>query len=112
MAALYKFTFYVPESHLELVKNAMFEAGAGRIGDYDKCSWQVKGRGQFRPLPGSHAFIGTENNLEIVSEYRVEMICQYSVLRKVRQAMLKAHPYEEPAYDVIKTLDMNLEFQE
>jgi hypothetical protein len=61
---MYKLCFFVPESHLETVKEAIFEAGAGRIGDYDRCCWQVLGDGQFRPLPGSQPFSGKQGELE------------------------------------------------
>lgn len=55
---MYKICFFVPENHVDLVKNALFEAGAGRIGDYDNCSWQTLGTGQFRPLKNSSPTIG------------------------------------------------------
>lgn len=97
---MYKLVFFVPESHLEQVKSAVFAAGAGRIGDYDQCCWQVMGTGQFRPLAGSNAFIGTLNQLEQVSEYRVEMVCDDAFIKSVVAALREAHPYEEPAFDV------------
>ena len=70
---MYKLCFYVPESHLEAVKAAVFAAGAGRIGNYDSCCWEVLGQGQFRPLTGSDPFIGRQGEVERVAEYRVEM---------------------------------------
>ncbi len=79
----------------------MFSAGAGKIGNYDYCSWQVLGEGQFRPLKGSHPAIGVEGVVEAVPEYKVEMLCENSVARKVIRAMKSAHVYEEPAYEVI-----------
>ena len=97
---MYKLCFYVPESHLEAVKNAVFDAGAGRIGDYDRCCWQVVGQGQFRPLAGSEPFLGSQGALEQVPEYRVEMVCERPVIIKVVAALMQAHPYEEPAWDV------------
>ncbi|MEQ8952612.1 MAG: NGG1p interacting factor NIF3, partial [Gammaproteobacteria bacterium] len=57
-ASLYKIEFYVPESHLEQVKSAMFAAGAGRAGEYDSCAWQTLGQGQFRGLEGSSPYLG------------------------------------------------------
>ena len=98
---MYKIGFYVPESHLEIVKEAMFQAGAGRIGNYQRCSWQVKGEGQFEPLQGSQPFLGQQGKLEIVAEYRVEMVCAEEVIQAVMDAMKADHPYEEPAYDVV-----------
>lgn len=98
---MYKLCFYVPESHLEEVKRAVFAAGAGRIGDYDSCCWQVSGQGQFRPLEGSQPFLGQQGSVEQVPEYRVEMVCEQQHIKAVVTALLEAHPYEEPAWDVI-----------
>jgi hypothetical protein len=97
----YKLCFYVPETHLETVKNAVFAAGAGRIGDYDSCCWQVLGEGQFRPLSGSKPFLGRQGELERVAEYRVEMVCEAASIGAAIAALLAAHPYQEPAWDVV-----------
>jgi len=101
---MYKISFFVPESHLESVKSALFMAGAGKIGQYDCCAWQVKGQGQFRALEGSNPFLGEVNCLEFVEEYRVEMVCDEALVEDAIQALLTMHPYETPAYDVVKTL--------
>lgn len=101
---MYKLSFYVPETHLEAVKAAVFATGAGRYKAYDNCCWQVPGVGQFRPLDNSQPFIGTLGQLEQVDEYKVEMICKANVITDAVQALLKAHPYEEPAYDIVKIL--------
>ncbi len=98
---MYKLCFYVPAEHLESVKNAVFDAGAGRIGDYDRCCWQVAGTGQFRPLEGSDPFIGATGELERVPEYRVEMVCAPEYIAAAVSALQSAHPYEEPAWDVV-----------
>ena len=98
---MYKLCFYVPTSHLEDVKAAVFAAGAGKIGDYDQCCWQVLGEGQFRPLAGSSPFVGDEGRVEQVAEYRVEMVCEPAVMNAVVAALLSAHPYEEPAWQVV-----------
>ena len=98
---MYKLCFYVPESHLEEVKTAVFSAGAGRIGDYDSCCWQVLGQGQFRPLAGSDPFLGRQGEVEQVAEYRVELVCAAQYLKAAVQALRDAHPYEEPAWDVV-----------
>lgn len=98
---MYKLCFYVPGSHLEEVKAAVFAAGAGRIGAYDCCCWQVSGQGQFRPLAGSDPFLGRQGELEQVDEYRVELVCAASCIKAAVQAMKDAHPYEEPAWDVL-----------
>ena len=99
---MYKLGFYVPETHLESVKAAIFAQGAGRIGDYDQCCWQVLGQGQFRPCEGSDPFLGQRGKLEQLAEYRVEVVCDDEVVRQVVNAMRDAHPYEEPAYAVIR----------
>lgn len=95
---MYKIYFYVPESHLEATKTAVFANGAGRVGNYDCCAWQTLGVGQFRALAGSKPAIGTINKLEKVKEYKVETICADEHLDDVLTALLKAHPYETPAY--------------
>lgn len=97
---MYKIAFYVPESHKEQVKSAMFEQGAGRFDGYDYCSWETQGTGQFRPLDGSQPFIGKANQVECVDEYRVEMICKQDLIKAVITALLESHPYEVPAYEV------------
>jgi hypothetical protein len=104
---MYKLVFYVPEDHKEAVKNALFEQGAGRYEGYDHCSWEVLGTGQFKPLSGSQPFVGQQEQLETVDEFRVEMICSQHVIKAVLEALIKHHPYEVPAYDVqlIQTLD-------
>src|SRR5690625_1655295 len=73
---LYKIAIHVPESHVEAVKQAAFDAGAGRQGNYEHCAFQWRGEGQFRPLAGSQPYSGEQDKLSRVTEYRVEMICQ------------------------------------
>ncbi|WP_024850802.1 NGG1p interacting factor 3 protein, NIF3 [Hydrogenovibrio kuenenii] len=102
-----KLVFYVPESHLEHVKTALFSVGAGKIGHYDSCCWQVQGQGQFRPLEGSQPFLGKQDEVETVSEYKVEMVLKESLVKVVQTALLEAHPYETPAYDFYEILDVN-----
>lgn len=100
--AMYKLGFYVPESHLEKVKTALFVAGAGRIGNYDSCCWQILGQGQFRALEGSQPYIGQKGKVETVEEYRVELVCEDKLLPAALAALRSAHPYEGPAYDVVQ----------
>lgn len=104
---MYKLVFFVPESHKEKVKQAVFAQGAGRYDTYDCCSWESLGTGQFKPLSGSQPFIGEQDKIETVAEYRVEMICAADKIKAVLQALIHSHPYETPAYEVwsIKTLD-------
>lgn len=99
---MYKLGIYVPRSHLEQVKTALFAAGAGRIGNYDSCCWQTPGQGQFRALEGSDPYIGQQGKVELVQEYRVEMVCADDLIAAVIQALRAAHPYEEPAFDVVQ----------
>lgn len=101
---MYKLTVFIPDDALESVKSALFAAGAGTIGDYEQCCWQVQGRGQFKPLAGSTPHIGTQDKLETVDEWRVEMVVAENTIEAVISALKKAHPYETPAYDVIKVL--------
>ena len=103
-----KFCFYVPESHLDSVKQAVFDAGAGKMGDYDHCCWQTQGQGQFRPLPGSKPFLGEQEKIEAVAEIKVEMLCDEALIKPVLKAFFEAHPYEEPAYDVIKVEQIDI----
>ncbi len=97
---MYTLIFYVPESHLEVVKQALFAAGAGTVGDYKNCCWQVLGQGQFQPMAGSQPFIGSQGQLEQVAEWRVELVVAAAVIQSVVGALKAAHPYEEPAYAV------------
>lgn len=93
---------FVPEDYKEQVKSAMFAAGGGKIGNYDSCSFEQLGHGQFRPLKGSQAFIGKIDELETVREVRIEMACEDVLFEQVIQQMKAAHPYETPAYYGIK----------
>ncbi|MEX0740936.1 MAG: YqfO family protein [Pseudohongiella sp.] len=103
---MYKLCFYVPEDYLDTVKQAVFAAGGGRIGDYDSCCWQSAGQGQFRPLAGASPFLGEHDTLTRVLEYKVELVCDETHIRPAIAALRLAHPYEEPAYDVILLADL------
>lgn len=95
----------MPESDAEQVKKALFEVGAGKIGHYSCCAWQIKGEGQFMPLRESRPIVGEVNRLEKVIEYKVEMICSDVFIQAAIAALKKAHPYETPAYDVTRVED-------
>ncbi|HWR81117.1 MAG TPA: YqfO family protein [Pseudomonas sp.] len=103
---MYKLCFYVPPSHLEPVKQAVFAAGGGLIGAYDCCCWQVLGQGQFRPLVGSQPFIGQTGQVEHVAEWKVELVVADRQVRAAVIALLQAHPYETPAYEVWRLADI------
>lgn len=102
---MYKLTVFIPEEALENVKAALFAAGAGTIGNYEQCCWQVKGEGQFMPMAGSNPHLGSQDKLEKVAEWRVEMVVKTSMIAKVIETLKQAHPYETPAYDVLEVLD-------
>ncbi|WP_044317310.1 YqfO family protein [Pseudomonas amygdali] len=97
---MYKLAFFVPPSHVDEVKNAVFSAGAGRIGAYDHCSWQVLGQGQFRPLNGSQPFVGQSGVVESVEEWKVELVVADDLIQQAVLALKQSHPYETPAYEV------------
>lgn len=103
---MYKLCFYVPESHLDEVKEAVFAAGGGRIGAYDQCCWQVLGCGQYRPLEGSQPYLGEPGKVQPVSEWKVEMVVTDELIHDCVKALKRAHPYETPAYDVWRLSDM------
>lgn len=89
------------------MKEALFAVGVGKIGDYDRCSFEVEGTGQFRPLPGANPTIGKVGELEKIPEVRVEMVMDDTILKDAIKALLKAHPYETPAYRVVKCIEMD-----
>ena len=95
-----KIVVFVPESHSEIVRNAMGEAGAGKIGNYTFCSFSSKGLGRFKPMEGANPTIGKVGILEEVEEERIEVICERSKLAGIIKAIKTVHPYEEVALDV------------
>jgi len=95
-----KIIVFVPESHVDLVREAMGKAGAGKIGNYTFCSFSSKGTGRFKPGDGAHPAIGEVGELESVQEERIEMICERSIVKDVVSAIKKVHPYEEVALDI------------
>lgn len=103
---MYKISFYAPVDQAEQVKNAMFKAGAGKIGNYCFCAWQVMGEGQFLPLEGSDPFIGETHRLQKLPEFKIEMVCGDEYIDDVIAALNEAHPYEEPAYQVMRLEDL------
>ena len=95
---------YVPASHKDSLIEALAKAGAGRLGDYEACAWSTLGQGQFRPLEGAQSYLGSVGDLERVDEYRVEMVCDDAVIPAVLDALIEAHPYEEPAHHLFPIL--------
>ncbi|AMW78433.1 NGG1p interacting factor NIF3 [Acinetobacter sp. TGL-Y2] len=102
-----KLIYYVPESHLEPTKRAIFDAGAGGIGNYEHCAWQVLGTGQFKPIQGANPFIGKLYTLEQIPEWRVETIVPEAKASAVAKALKASHPYEEPAFEFIQIIDID-----
>lgn len=96
----YKIAVYVPITHAEAIRESLSNAGAGHIGNYSHCTFQSKGKGTFKPLDGTNPHIGAQNELEHVDEVKIETIAEEKKLSGVVHAMIKAHPYEEVAYDV------------
>jgi len=103
---MYKICVYVPENSVENVKQALFHAGAGRIGNYDSCCWQTDGIGQFRPLENSNPAIGSLGEVEQVREVKIELVCEDDLIKQAIQAMKDSHPYEEPAFDVLQLVEL------
>lgn len=95
-----KWVIYVPAENSQAVQAAVFEAGAGHIGDYSHCSWSVGGIGQFLPHEGASPAIGSVGAVERVAEDRFEVVAPAGIRATVLAAMRAAHPYEEPAFDV------------
>jgi hypothetical protein len=89
----------------ERVRQALAQAGAGVIGDYDSASFSTPGEGRFRPLAGANPTIGKVGALEVVDEVRIECVLPRAARPQVVAAMLVAHPYDEPAYDVVELAD-------
>ncbi|CAN5372709.1 Nif3-like dinuclear metal center hexameric protein [soil metagenome] len=100
-----KLTVYVPVDAAAIVRAAIAEAGAGRIGNYDFASFSSPGVGRFRPLDGAEPMIGTIGEIQTVDEVRLEVVMHRELRARVVRAMKAAHPYEEPAYDVIEMAD-------
>ncbi|KGA95924.1 hypothetical protein AJ85_15665 [Alkalihalobacillus alcalophilus ATCC 27647 = CGMCC 1.3604] len=97
---LVKVVVFVPESHAKQVREAMATAGAGHIGNYSHCTFNSKGIGTFKPEEGTTPYIGNVNELEEVPEVKIESIIPASLQGRVVRAIMKAHPYEEPAFDL------------
>jgi hypothetical protein len=95
-----KLVVFVPAESLDAVRDALFAAGAGRIGDYERCSWYTEGTGTFRSLPGASPTVGAVGEEEHVPELRLETVFPAERRDEVIAALRAAHPYEEPAFDV------------
>ena len=105
MAQSYKVVWFVPAEALQATRDAVFEAGAGRIGDYERCSWYTAGTGTFLGGEETDPAIGERGREEHVPELRVETVVPDDLVNEVVEALRAAHPYEEPAVDVYPLLD-------
>lgn len=101
--ALDAWTVYVPEADADRVAEAMWAAGAGAVGDYDRTAFRSRGTGTFRPLTGASPAIGTVGDDELVNEVALQLVASPSAREKIRAAMREAHPYEEVAHHVVAT---------
>lgn len=97
---LLKLVVFVPEDYAGAVREALARSGAGWIGNYSDCTFNLRGTGTFRPLEGTNPFTGSTGHLEQVEEVRIETVVKKEEVPKVVKAMLEAHPYEEVAYDL------------
>jgi hypothetical protein len=101
----YKLVWFVPREALEVTREAVFRAGAGRIGKYDHCSWYTAGTGTFRGGEGSEPTVGERGREERVAELRVETVVPAGRAQEVVAALLAAHPYEAVAFELYPLVD-------
>lgn len=99
-----KIVVFVPKTHTDIVRQAMGDAGAGKIGKYSHCSYSVDGIGRYTPMEGAKPFIGSVGKFEKVEEERIECVCDKSKAKEVIAAMRKVPPYEEVAFDIYPLL--------
>jgi len=97
---LKKLVTFVPKSHIEKVSQAIFEAGAGHIGNYDSCSYQIEGKGSFKALDGANPFVGNLGSIHFEEEIRFETVFPKNLQKTILEALINNHPYEEVAYDI------------
>ena len=102
---LYHLIIYTPLSHADAVRQALADARAGTIGQYDRCSFSVQGIGRFRPNEKASPHIGRPGAIETVSEERIEVVVSEDAIKNVLAAVQSVHPYEEPAIHVLPMLD-------
>ena len=102
---MYKLNYYVPADAKEKTKQALFDIGVGAFNNYKCCAWETLGQGQFKPVNNAHPAIGQHNELEILQEYKVEMICKKELIEEAVKTLKQIHPYEEVAYEVFEMLD-------
>jgi len=99
---MYKLNYYVPVEFKEKTKQALFNIGVGRFDNYENCSWESLGQGQFKPVSNANPTIGKLDTLEVLDEYKIEIICKDELIELAVKTLKKVHPYEEVAYEVFK----------
>lgn len=105
-ARLHKLVWFVPEASLERTRDAVFAAGAGRIGEYERCSWYTAGTGTFLAGEGAEPTVGRVGEEERVAELRVETVVPVERAAEVVRALVGAHPYEEVAYELYPLVEL------
>ena len=104
--SMYKVVVFVPVANADEMRQAIGDAGGGKIGNYSHASFSVRGTGRFKPLDSAHPAIGEVGKLEEVEEERIEFVCGEDALKGVLAAIRRVHPYEEPAIHVSKLTDV------
>lgn len=100
MKKLVKLVVFVPKTHTDIVRQAMGDAGAGKIGNYSHCSYSLDGVGRYKPLEGAKPSVGEVDKFEEVQEERIECVCEKSKVKEAIEAIRKVHPYEKVAFDI------------
>jgi hypothetical protein len=108
MEEIVKLVVFVPLTHTDIVRKAMGDAGAGKLGNYTHCTFSTKGTGRYLPVEGAHPFIGEVGKLEEVEEERIETVCYKKDLDRIIAAIKKVHPYEEIALDIYPLVDIKI----
>lgn len=103
---MYKLNYYVPLEAKERTKQALFDIGVGQFDNYEYCCFETLGKGQFKPVAGANPHIGELNKLEVLDEYKIELICRDDLIHQAVKTLKEAHPYEEVAYEVFKMEDI------
>jgi hypothetical protein len=104
---LYKLVTYIPDKYVNQVRNSLFEAGAGHIGNYNNCSYNTEGYGTFKANEYANPFVGNKDEIHIENEIRTEVIFPIHLQQQIICALIKTHPYEEPAFDIIPLANTN-----
>lgn len=103
---MYKIVVYAPVTHANLIRKVLAENGAGKMGEYEECSFSCKGIGRFKPSKNAKPFVGEAGIIEEVEEERIETICDKAKIKEVIAAVRFAHPYEETAIDIFEMVDV------